>query len=525
MTSVRRPGRVQKIAYDATPMSTARPDVDARIGWLLAMSRLHHPDRAMGDGRSFLDALATAGCTASRSLVSRWESGGIPVSYEALVGYERALGLVAGELTSLVGYLRATLTGISAKAARPPLDPAAEEFSTRLDELLDLVEDGHPRACDWQDLGWHLAAAPLVHLRAQTWETLAHRLVHALPRAVSVAYRQLSTAAIAIADVPRARDPLTTAVAEYVTTPGAQVLADVVGLLDWLPTRKAAQLLLDLVEQAPTDGVFSLAVVGAAQKVLRGDLTDAERARLEMLVLQLWRRDPASACARLTELVATLPQGLRETLTHAASQAGRDGLEYAVETAEDAGPLVTQSLPHVLAEAARGRAPQLPSYEQDPMLTRLVREALFHRDSERRHLAALLLSASPFRDGLADEVLTLLGSADCPTQVRTRAAMLARYLVTEGHRLRALRFLDDPDAEVGTSLAQAIGHLTFTALSDQVVRASLREEWSPRERAKMYALGMSGSPALATIARSARAPGWQRTAAAWWIDHGAAVRE
>jgi hypothetical protein len=29
------------------------------------------------------------------------------------------------------------------------------------------------------------------------------------------------------------------------------------------------------------------------------------------------------------------------------------------------------------------------------MLTRLIRDALFHRDSERRHLAALLISSSP----------------------------------------------------------------------------------------------------------------------------------
>ena len=43
-TTARRPGRVQQIAYDATPLNSVKPDIDARIGWLLAMSRLHHKD-------------------------------------------------------------------------------------------------------------------------------------------------------------------------------------------------------------------------------------------------------------------------------------------------------------------------------------------------------------------------------------------------------------------------------------------------------------------------------------------------
>ena len=78
--SARRPGRTQKIAYDETPLNAANPDIDARIGWLLAMSRLHHVDEAFQDGRHFAQALAEAGFPASRSLLSRWESGEIPIS-------------------------------------------------------------------------------------------------------------------------------------------------------------------------------------------------------------------------------------------------------------------------------------------------------------------------------------------------------------------------------------------------------------------------------------------------------------
>lgn len=525
MTPVRRPGRVQKIAYDDTPPSSRRPDVDARIGWLLAMSRLHHRDPRMADGRAFVLALNAAGCSASRSLVSRWESGEIPVSYEGLSGYERALGIEAGRLSSLAGNVRVAVPGVKARVVRPLLDPTSKEFSHRVDELIELAEDGHANAREWQELGWCLATVPLVHLRTATWEALASRLVALLSRAVKVAYRQYSTAALNLATLPRAQEMLTAAVADYITTPGAQVLAKPVGLLDQLPTRKAAEVVLDMIEDPPSESVFALAVWVAAQKVSRGDFTAEERTRLDLLLLTLWRANPARAADELGELVARLPEGLRSTFTDAAAKAGRRRLGYVVETGEDVAPDVAGLVSEETAEAARARVPGVPAYDEDRMLPRLVREALFHRDSERRHLASLLIGASPFEEAVCDELLGLLATPDAAPLVRVRAARLVRYLAGDVHRLRALRFVEDPHDSVGRALTQAVGHMTFTDFSDQVIRASLKEQWSPRERAKMYALGMSGSPVVETLARSEGAPEWQRTAARWWLSQGPAVRE
>ena len=59
--TTKRPGRAQRIAYDYTPLNATQPDIDARIGWLLAMSRLHHPDETHRDGRRFAEALGDAG--------------------------------------------------------------------------------------------------------------------------------------------------------------------------------------------------------------------------------------------------------------------------------------------------------------------------------------------------------------------------------------------------------------------------------------------------------------------------------
>ena len=62
-------------------------------------------------------------------------------------------------------------------------------------------------------------------------------------------------------------------------------------------------------------------------------------------------------------------------------------------------------------------------------------------------------------------------------------------------------------------------------MSDLAVRNSLGPVWSHRERAKMYALGMTGSPGLQAIAKSTDAADWQKAAARWWIDQGSAIRE
>ena len=181
-----------------------------------------------------------------------------------------------------------------------------------------------------------------------------------------------------------------------------------------------------------------------------------------------------------------------------------------------------RSLSHEIAESARARTPQSADYDEDKMLLRLIRESLFHRDSERRHLAALLVAASPFGDTVTDELLALLNTQGFPGWMRARAATLTRYLGNDQHRMRMLKFLDDPDSEVAVAIGQAFGHLTFTELSDQAIRSSLADLFSAGERAKLYALGMTGSPGLEAIMKSNTSTDWQKSAARWWAMQGRA---
>lgn len=523
MGTSRRPGRIQRIAYDETPLGAAKPDLDARIGWLLAMSRLHHQDGSFQDGHTFTEALADAGVRVSRSLLSRWESGDIPITYEGMSAYEVALGLEPGRISSLTGYIRTSLPSVASRVVRPKLDPSTVAFADRFDYLLDVAEEGGARAHDWQQLGWHLAAAPMIHLRAKLWRVLARRLVQQLPRTTKLTFRQYTTAAVYMAAIPRAQDFLADAIADYIADPDVQVVTSPVGLLGQLPTRHAAQLVLGIIERPPHDGAFRLGVWLAAQKIARGHFTPEERSALDMLVLRLWRADPAKAAEQLAELIAGLPTGLRSTLVDAAARAGRDGLGYAVLHGEEATSAEAATTSERVAEGARGRVPQDPTYAEDRMLVRLVREAIFHRDLERRHLAGLLIATSPFDRAVADELLDLLADPSQPEVTRVRSASLVRYLAADQHRMRMLSFMSDPVEHVAVGLTQGLGHLTASPTSDVALRTSLRSELSPRDRALMYALGMTGSTSLRTIERSSVAPGWQRSAARWWLAHGSAI--
>jgi hypothetical protein len=279
-----------------------------------------------------------------------------------------------------------------------------------------------------------------------------------------------------------------------------------------------------MIDRPPTPSAFGLAVWLATQKVAKGDFTPEERSQLDMTVLRKWRANPARAADEMAELIAGMPEGMRLTLTEAATKAGRRKLGYVVEHGEELVADRARAVAWDLAAGARARVPQEPAYDEDKMLPRLIREALFHRDSERRHLACLLISASPFGIAVTDEMLGVLGGDGFPSWVRVRAATTVRYLSADTHRMRMMSLLEDPDPDVVIPIAQGLGHLTFNMFSDQAIRASLTEEWSPAERAKLYALGMTGSPGLDALLKSSKAPAWQKSGARWWKAQGPAVR-
>jgi hypothetical protein len=116
------------------------------------------------------------------------------------------------------------------------------------------------------------------------------------------------------------------------------------------------------------------------------------------------------------------------------------------------------------------------------VLTRLIREALFHLDSER-HLSR----ARP------------AGDADPLPQQRH-------------HRLRMLPFVDDKSDDVGTFTSQGVGHQSYSPTSDHGLRNALGKTWSPGGGRRCT---RRGCPARRGSSRSRR-PGMRQLLGGGW---------
>jgi hypothetical protein len=321
----------------------------------------------------------------------------------------------------------------------------------------------------------------MIHLRRPVWEVLSRRLIDQLPRSVKVAYRQLSTAAMNMAAIPRAQDFLVVAIAQYISDPAVQVITSPAGLLDRLPTRQAARLVLEIMEKPQTKLTYETGVWLATQKVIRKDFDAAERTELDMLILKTWRRDPAQASVDLAELIAELPEGMRSTLVQASAKAGRHRLGYVVQHGEETGRDQGQR-----SSPERSLTPPAPGHRRsrrrtdDRMLPRLVREALFHRDSERRHLASLLL-ISRRRSRRRSPTSCSPGSPRPYPEWMQGPTRHAGPLPQQStcHRMRLRRPRRRPVRRGRhSSVIQGDRAPALNVVSDQALRNSLAREWS-----------------------------------------------
>jgi hypothetical protein len=473
----------------------------------------------------FARALTAHGCEASADQVLAWESGLADPTYVAWIGYERALGLRHCSLASSREYLRVYLPAGSLPRLTGPSHPVAGhlERDRDRDRLLARGVAGTCTPLEWVALSGHLLADPDWRLHEEDAHALTDEIVGQLARGVDVAYRLLAVAAAGIASVPAMRAPMVAGIRAYLGDPEVQVVYDPLGLLDQISSPEAVDLVLDLYERAPDRAMYLHAVWLATQMVVRRNLDDRQRARLGVLTLTRWRAEPERAPRDLAQLIAVLPAGFREAFSRAAAQGGNTDFGYVLEHGEDVSAVAAERLAGRIVDAVVRVTPNGVGPDRAD-LDSLVREGLFHRESERRHLAAVVLSASPFGPSVAEAALDLLGERDTVPLARGRMATLCSYLAADDHRLRLSQFVRDPDETVAAAITLTFGHLEFSTTSDQVLRHTIPSYAGSLGRSHMYALGMTASPGLAAIAASSAAPDWQRRAARWWQRLGPAIR-
>ncbi|WP_460809107.1 hypothetical protein [Nocardioides salsibiostraticola] len=387
-----------------------------------------------------------------------------------------------------------------------------------LDDLFDRFDqDRALTGGDWLQLSTGIAHAGTVYLPPAVWNTLCTRLVNELTRSSGIALVRRHEAIVQLLQQRRAPRHVMRALGRFVLHPHAQSVVPALTLLREVRGTESADLVMRLI--MGRDNLLRRgASIAAGGLAAQGSFTGDSLVLLEKYVAHELHT-PSVIARRLDvfDIATQLPEDAFERLLDVGDARTRRQLIRVRMTGELASPAIARPVADRMAEAAETA---LGRHAQDPdlMLRRLLREALFHVQRERRHLAATVISVSPYGPPIAKAALALTGQGDELT-ARTSWSILRRlgHLITReeiGDTLRA-----SPHSSCETAGMITMG-LARGPMNQQIAR-HLRVEAtdSPRQdtrHAALFALGMSGDENLETLIHgscelSARATWWKQT--------------
>ncbi len=522
-STVKRPqrqrGRPLRLPVDPHPIQSPAIDSTSRLAWLLATCRLFSPVTGGMTRTEFVRRMREDGIALDGPRVSRWESGNQAIGHRHLTAYETAVGQPEGALLAANQMLL--------RAAGQP--PMADTFSGTtvddLDELFHLVETRRATGGHWLKLAGDLGFYERVYLHAATWTSVCNQLVDELTRSSGVAFLRRYEAAVALLAHPQSKRHVTRSVGRFVMHPDVQNVAPALGLLREVADEAAGDLVLRLMggdNRLLRRGAVTVAGALAAQGSFGYDdvLTLERHVGHELRkVGELSRRTDA------IELATHLPEdAFNRVLAAMPDRDARRRVAQCRATME----LVDSGVARIIAEGVAAFAEAATtrgSNDPDQMLRRLIREALFHVQRDRRHVAAVLLGLSPYGRAVAQTVLKLTGEAD--DQVASLSWSLLRRL---GHVVERDEVAEVACAETRSGL-RARGFVTTGLsrgrLNDDAADLLLGEARSSQapslQHAALFALGMSAHSNLAELCEVE--PEENRRGALWWRTIGSSLHD
>jgi len=487
---------------DFTPLRGREIDTRARIAWLLRINRLAI---APGPAAAFVERLRGHGCVLGPSTLCRYETGTEPVPASVIRAYELALSLPAGQLLGVCFGLDRMFGAALAPETAPIQLPRAELMAV-MGDWETRVAAGTMRGSDWVRAAEVLSQPTGPVLPPSVLRRWVGQLVSETMRSVREAYTTRAHALGLVLAGQGLSNLVLEAVDETTGEPGAQSVINVLAILGSSSDPAVLRWLVAHFEQAEGEHQWGAAYALLSQ-ICRGtlpaDLVPAvSRAVLDAAAEGLGRGRPAFMVAQ------RLSAGLTQQVV------SRLGC-YPAPTASGARVQSPANLTVYRAAALQ------ESGLDDPMVDRLLREALSPDFVERRHHSLLLLTASPYRDVFANASVGLLGSAK-EQHVGDSASHSLTYLAGDGQRRQLLELLKTAPrrrAAVLAALARSGGvpaGVDLVALADDPDIAS----------DVVYAAGMSGHAALRTFATSTDlADADLQRSAQWWRRTGPAITD
>jgi hypothetical protein len=515
----RQRGRPQRLPVDPHPPGSATIDSTTRLAWLLATSRLFSPVTGGISRTEFVRRMRDDGIAVDAPRVSRWESGNQPIGHRHLAAYEAAVGQPDGALLAANRMLL--------RASGQPV--TAESFSggtvEDLDELFRLVERRQATGGHWLRLAGDLAFYERVYLHPATWTAMCNQLIDELTRSSGVAFLRRYEAATALLTHPQSSRHVTRSIGRFVMHPDAQSVAPALSLLREVTDEAAGELVLRLMRgDNPLLRRGAVGVAGAM--AAQGSFSDADVLDLERLVGHELRK--GGDLSRRTDAIELSVQLPEENFQRVLAAIGAPHARLRIAQARETMELVDPSVARVVAEGVAAyaeAATRRDAHDPDVMLRRLVREALFHVQRDRRHIAAVLVGLSPYGRGVATSVLALTQEAD--EQVASLCWSLLRRL---GHVVERDEVAAVACAETRAGL-RARGFVT-TGLSrgklndeaaDLLVEEARAASTPSLQHAALFALGMADHSHLGMLCEVA--PEHPRRGALWWRTIGPSLHD
>lgn len=489
---------------DRTPLTASRIDVAARIGWLLRS----HRSVAGLSLRQMSTALRDHGVHLSSPTLSRIESEGQP-SVAALDGYARVLGLPDGTLLGAVAMLcRSFRYGPTVAYSQVPR--SLERFS----RAFEAIDQEAPSGAAWLEFAAQHTEPTSFGLPTSLMAEQVHRLASELTRSAR-APRHNRMEALALLRCSAYAETVEEVVRPLVMEPYAQNHWDLLNalgehptasLLDWYGTLLRDPSLYRA--QGASYAIQSALVLGGLDREAWLRLLDhAQRACAEA------GGDPERK-AMLLQLYDALPPRLRELV--------RD--EFRPGTQRPPGPTVwtrnRRNAHYALAESLALAVTTGRGLPDEPMLARLLFEALFERRGVRMSNAALLVSFSPFAPDVAR--LLLERRDEGPDDATRAAALRVAAQCHPGGEVPGLDTLLASSDAVEFQNALTVASRVDRPLPRPVVERGLAAD-EMTARLTLYVLGRAGDARLRRIASDRSRSDEVRGGARWWLRAGPAV--
>lgn len=497
-------GRPRDLPVDTTPLRGARIDVRARVAWLLRTSRMASPYG--GTGREFAARLTLAGHPFNESRVSRAEAARDDISGALVLAYERALRMPSGYLSGVCEALNRSLgTGEHGHAKVW----SRTDVVRRLTEIDVAIGAGRVTGGDWLALAQLLdqpGGAMLPRRLQREWN---YQLVTEMMRSLGPAYISRYAALARMIGNEDSRHPTADVVREAAFESGAQGKIDALTLLGEVPDPVlVAELTGYLTEQV--GAIRHGAARALLQLITTGRLTREQAQTVSVAVLELARAHPgdeggvdAFMVARRLSLELT-----RKVVTLLGWNPGAAGDGARIEAPARLASYVCE------AEAESGVL-------GDAMLERLLREGLSNDFEERRHVALMLLTVSPYRDVLADTAVQVAETVHDPV-ARGAAGHLLTYLAGERQQSSLVKMLERDELDLQRVALGGLAHGAGVPLDIDLHRQLVNPGLSSLA---VYAAGMSGHPDVRSSDWPRFATQDVRDSADWWVRHGSAIRE